>query len=150
MGAWVKIFSNLTSERGSDYDIEVGKASWSKGRLNNITSVQIIENRLCGVLAVPDTTWHHYDRYTVLLGKYGTNISKRILRVIQAKITPQHIGKRIDHSSSAFFLYVELKSTPKESGVLIRQEVGKWISLYVCSNGKAGFSISSKGKIDDH
>lgn len=146
MGAWLKLFIDGSSERGSDLDIAEGKASWSRGRLDNIKSVQLFDKTLCCVLTVPDTNWHQYDRYIAPLGIVGKGISTKTARVVQAEIKPEHLGMGVTISSSTGVLFVSLCDTPSKNDILISQDhVGLWLTTYILINGHIGFIISQRG-----
>jgi len=146
MGAWLKLFEDGTSERGSDADISKGKSSWSQGCLNNIKSVQIFERRHCCVLNMPNTNWHQYDRYIAPLDNMGNNASVRIARVMQAEIKPEHIGKNVFVIKSIRTIIANLCSNVSENGILISQEhVGLWVTMYILINGQLGILISERG-----
>lgn len=143
MGSWVKIFKDQTKEHGSDKDIELKKASWSKGRLDNIISVQLFEKSVCCVLSVPNTEWYQYDRYMASLS-VGSQ-SFRSARVVQAKITPSHVGKYISSSYAPGALLIEI-NTKSKNGILVKaKDVNLWLTAYILVNKKIGLTVCEKG-----
>jgi len=145
MGAWVKFFKDRTTERGSDLDIEEKKASWSKGRLDDIISVQISQRTLCGVMSIPDTEWHQYDRYMASLS-VGPQQSFRSARVIQAKVNTKHLGKNIIITNSTGIISIELTNQSTKDTMPIKSEhVGLWITLYILANGETGITFCERG-----
>ena len=146
MGAWLKLFKDGSSERGSDSDIAEGKASWSRGRLDGIKSVQLFDRTHCCALTMPNTQWHQYDRYMAMLGATGNNMSTKTARVVQAEIKPEHIGKAIHITNSARTILVYLCENIPKGDILISQEhVGLWATVYILNTGKIGFVISQRG-----
>jgi len=148
MGSWIKFFKDRTSERGSDLDIEEGKASWTQGKLDNIISVQVFEKSLCGVLSIPDTKWHQYDRYMVSMGTVNPSIKQsfRSARIIQAKITSKHIGRSVMYLSSVGLLSAQLTNNQADNTILLEQKhIGLWITLYIIADGQAGVTFCERG-----
>jgi len=147
MGIWIKFFEDRTRERGSDKDISNGQASWSKGKLDNIRCVQLFEKNLCCALTVPNTEWHQYDRYMASMGAVDCTIKQsfRSARVIQAKITPEHVGKSISCVSSTGVFLAELTCDAKDATLIKEENVGLWITLYILANGQAGMKFCEKG-----
>jgi len=92
MGAWLKIFKDGTKENGSDEKITKGKASWSRGQLDNIKEVKLFNIKQEASLSIPNTSWHQFDRYQVAVttGKQKSEITHR---VVQAEIKLHHINQ---------------------------------------------------------
>lgn len=143
MGAWLKLFSDGSSERGSDGDISEGKASWSRGRLRDIDSVYLSDNRFVCVLQVPNTEWYQYDRYMAPLGVVGKNVSIRTARVIQAKIQPEHVGNKIHSKFNGGVLFVRFSNAGDT--IISQEHVGLWITVYILNNGNIDFTICQRG-----
>jgi hypothetical protein len=155
MGTWIKLFNDGLSEVGSDSDIDQNKASWSRGRLDNIYSVQITERILDGELRVPDTEWHQFDRFEVSVGTSGTTSGKRIARVIQAKIQDCHMGMFICYNiDNSKFLWASIESClPKSEGTqraikITDAYLGQWLSLRISANRKSEIYIGERGKLN--
>jgi len=146
MGVWIKLFNDGSSEHGSDSDIINKQASWSRGRLDGIESVQIFEGNVGVVLVVPNTEWYQYDRYVALLDTPGVHVPTRVARVVQALIKPEHIGKRVNFKQAIGLFYASLEDTPSEQGLLVcKEHVGLWISIYVLINKQAGIQFCERG-----
>jgi len=146
MGAWVKLFKDGSSEHGSDLDIKEGKASWSRGLLDNIVSVHLSDKMYCCALNVPNTEWYQYDRYMATLGAVGNNMSSRTARVIQAKVQPEHVGKKICLTIFPYTTIATFCNDILKDGILISQEhVGLWVTMYILTNNKIGITMSKKG-----
>jgi hypothetical protein len=145
MGAWVKVFKDGTSERGSDLDIINKKASWSKGRLKNIVSVSLFDKNKCCVLSVSETDWYQYDRYMAMLGGTGENMATRVARIVQARLQNKHLGKKIQIVKSIGITVVDLSDNIDSNFVISKEHIGQWITIYLLVNGKSGVIISEKG-----
>jgi len=144
MGAWIKFFKDGPSEHGSDIDINNGKASWSRGRLNNITFVQLFEDRTCLNMNVPNTSWHQYDRFVAPLGEYGKNVSARIARVVQAEIKSCHVGLSAQYICINHTAFINLQDS-SDGRVITSKDIGLWITGYILYNGETGLEICEKG-----
>ncbi len=146
MGAWIKLFKDGSSEHGSDLNIKEGKASWSRGLLDNIKSVQLFDKTYCCVLDIPNTEWYQYDRYLAMLGNVGKNMSSRTARIIQAKITPEHIYKTLCLTEFPGVLMATLCDDKSKDGILVSQEhVNLWVTMYILVHGQIGITISKRG-----
>lgn len=154
MGAWTKIFTDNSVEHGFDSDIKAGKASWSQGRLTNISKVQISEKLIEGVLSVPNTDWHHFDRYEAQI-YMGQAVSTRVFRVIQAKITCDHFNKYICYNiDNTKFVWASIEEEPPKdktiSCIKINEIlVNKWISLGI-SLKKCFLFVGERGSLNGH
>lgn len=83
MGAWVKRFVDGKFEVGTDYDVSNKKASWTKGRLDWISSVEIHDGKII-VLEGTGSFWQSDD----LEARLGINESYNIVtRRIQKQLT---------------------------------------------------------------
>ena len=82
MNGWVKRFSDNTSEVGSDPVVQRREASWSRGRLDDITSVELHDTGHVAILEGFGEFWQSDD--------YDVNIYQSkpqlITRRIQKKI----------------------------------------------------------------
>jgi hypothetical protein len=156
MGAWIKVFNDGSTENGLDSDIEAKKASWSKGRLSDISKVQIYEKMIECVLSVQETNWHQFDRYTADISSVGTVKSKRIGRVIQAEIKQQHVGMYLCYNIEDHrFLWANVTNyaSKQDSQKVIRitsNLVGQWISLCISSSKNGTLWIGERGKFNGH
>jgi hypothetical protein len=151
MGAWEKVFSDRTFEIGRDEDVNNNRASWSKGRLDDMVACWLL-GFMCKILiTIPDTEWHQFDRYEVPLA-VGSHNGRRIIRVLQAKIQPEHKDCVIQYSIEGEFDHLQKFEFSKEpSGdapsILIEEEhVGKWFTVTIDFNGTIRFCFTDKGK----
>jgi hypothetical protein len=156
MGAWIKVFEDGSIERGLDSDILNKKASWSKGSLSGIAKVQISEKMTEGLLSVPQTDWHHFDRYIADISCVGKATSQRICRVIQAEIKPQHIGAYLCYNiKDQRFVWASVANSFSKQDAqnviqITNDLVGKWISLCVSSSGNNFVWIGERGKLNGY
>lgn len=150
-GAWEKVFSDRSFEIGRDEDIENKRASWSKGRLDDMIACWLF-GFMCRILiAIPDTEWHQFDRYEVPLA-VGKHDGKRIIRALQAKIQPEHEGKFIHHliegefDEKQSFMFFDDPSDEAPSIFITEENVGKWFTVTIDFNGKIKFCFTEKGR----
>ena len=94
MGYWIKVFTDDSTELGSDELIARKKASWSKGKLVNIAEVKLANSLSFARLAVPSTIWHQFDRFSIVIGSPQHNIEPTH-RVVQAQIQDQIVRQMI-------------------------------------------------------
>jgi hypothetical protein len=155
MPTWVKIFSDNSCEYGKDSDIAIGKASWSKGKLENICAVEFRERdeRRC-LLVVPNTSWHQFDRFSVIVSE-GTHQPTRTHRVIQAKIKEEHIGFFLTKgpSNRPYPRWAVSKVQHPFDSLCMRitkEHVGKWLTVILPSRGRSEITFSVRGKMHDN
>lgn len=144
---WIKYFKDGTSEPGFDNLINENKASWSKGRLKDINVVSLKGNNYNCALEVPNTEWHQFDRFLNIM---GSNQSLRILRVIQAKITKDHIGmyfcsNNTESNNNYYYLSKEITGSCFQ---ITEELVDQWITFIGNEKtGKFSFVVVNKGQV---
>lgn len=147
MGMWIKHFIDGTSELGTDNDIKNKEASWTKGRLKDIKSVELSNKIVLANLSVPDSEWHHFDHF-VVNPELENPVSIRVLRVIQAKIQKEHIGMFVNSLvSGKFNFYFSIENEDSNNSIIITDElVDKWATVVLPERGYPQFIFSDKGK----
>ena len=148
IGSWIKSFVDGSIETGTDGDIEENKASWSKGRLDGIKDVLLIDGFVSCSLSLDNTSWHQFDRFIVPL-EIGTNRPIRTHRVIQAEIKPHHVGKYLNiNKPCCSFFCCTLEDTVSEFQIK-EKHVGKWLSVILQLRHGLSVNILNKGQIND-
>ena len=64
---WTKIFRNGTIEDGGDHLVQQGKASWSRGCLTDIKTVELEVNRWLFSISGTTGNWHQSDDFVSLI-----------------------------------------------------------------------------------
>jgi hypothetical protein len=156
MGAWVKLFVDGSKEHGSDQEIAKGNASWSRGRLDGIREVRLFGKTQVCSLSVPNTLWHQFDRFIVVVSE-GTPQPIKTHQVAQAEIKDIHVGLSLVGSNNGgcyFWTMVQdIRQSNKNSFLckLIEEEdVGKWLTVVLPSRDYPRITFSTKGKINDN
>jgi hypothetical protein len=150
-GTWVKFFTDGTQEHGSDIDIANRTASWSRGRLSDVTEVSISEGTRSVHLNAEDTEWHQFDRFVIPVAT-GTHRPQRTHRVIQAKIQPHHVGLLVEMKKTSTITLCSLvgdktKYTGEER--IIEDDVGLWLTVILPAKDKPYAVIAERGKIKE-
>lgn len=161
MAAWIKRFVDSTEEYGSDRDIEEGKASWSKGRLEGIKECVLSAFGHEVIVSIPDTEWHQFDRMEVPVS-VGQHMSIRRARVLQVKIKATHtlsfikevlMGSHIDERYNRYFdkrHYSLLEKLPdcsvrNHNYIEVEQKhLDKWFTIMIDDMG-VHISFADKG-----
>lgn len=146
VSAWTKIFEDGTKEYGTDYRISTGSASWTRGQLNNIVEVQLSNRIMLASLSVPNTSWHQFDHFIVVLD-LDTSKPKRICRVVQAEIKEHHKDMfLIKDCYNKYSFSIVVTSTKNTESIQITEEmIGKWITLVIYETGEPYMNLSEKG-----
>jgi len=152
MSAWLKIFSNGEKEYGDDIAISLGKSSWSKGRLDDIKEVRLInKERVCS-LSISDTVWHQFDRFVTPLVTDGLNSSHKIFQAVQAEIQSCHVGSFLVSSKSGNNFYWSVLRIEKDGSLFSKRitdrDIGRWITLVLPCYDFPSIDFSPKGKIN--
>ena len=154
---WIKFFADSTLERGRDKDIDAGKASWSRGRLTDIIEVRSFMGQRVGSLKVPNTHWHQFDRFVVVIGDGNVTEPLKTHCVTQAEILPRHQGQSLVCSNSGgYFFWVVVQDLKKAgddykfSKLLTDRHVGKWLTLILPKEDYPTLTFSTKGKMYDN
>jgi hypothetical protein len=92
MKGWIKHFADGTLETGTDRDTRLGRASWTRGRLRDITRVEAWQDRNSIAVAGTGSFWQSDDCEAILYG----NDSRIVARRIQKRIEPTDIVMFID------------------------------------------------------
>lgn len=131
---WIKYFADGEIEIGSDILIDQGKASWRNGRLNDITSVEIIENEktysLTSIYA--SKWWQGDDYYASYSGPNKAVPGKLVRRFVQFKIEQGNIGKHIVLIKLPTGYKIVLRDNAQNSLFQILPEhLGMWLTLSI-------------------
>jgi hypothetical protein len=152
MGLWIKFFTDKTNEYGTDELIKNKKASWSKGKFENIKHCRISVFDSLIDIEIPNTEWHQFDKFIAVLGE-GTYKSVRTHMVLQAKIKSEHIGKFISINyytgdiCDAFECKLTNEAIPSSTCIQIEEShCNKWFTGIIDKEGPY-VSISDKGSI---
>jgi hypothetical protein len=145
MGAWIKVFTDNSTEVGTDAQITHKQASWSQGKLTDIHHVQIYENRFGICCTLENTKWHQFDRFISFLDQLGPQCN-RVFRCIQVQIQQNHVGQYIIVDRIQFVYFVTLGDN-KTDFVITDEHVGKWLTLKISHKGKFSIMVSEKGMV---
>jgi len=155
MGAWQKIFTDGSLEDGSDEAIAKRKASWTNGRLEDIKEVKLFNNHFICSLTVPNTTWHQFDRFAVLVSE-GTQFPMKLHQVVQAEITSKHVGLSLMSSNvGGSYCWILVKDSKELKNYTFcesieEKHIGKWLSIILPRRDYPKISFLIKGKIHDN
>jgi len=144
MGTWTKVFKDGSTEVGTDAQITNQKASWSRGRLDNIKSVEIYEKNFGISCTIDNTSWHQFDRFISFFNQTGPQCN-RVFRAIQAQIKQKHIGKYIIINRIQFVYFITINDTGP-GFMIANKHIDKWLTFAISHSGKFNMSISEKGK----
>lgn len=152
MGSWLKLFTDGTSERGSDKDVDSHKASWTLGRHKGLCEVRLFHDLKTCSLSVPDTNWHQFDRFSVIVSE-GRQEATRTHRVVQAEIFSSHIGLYLICSNSysyySWTVVRDLRDTDAKlfHRRLTKKHAGQWLTLILPAQGYPMTTFSVRGKM---
>jgi len=156
MGAWLKLFKDGTQEHGTDEKIARGDASWTRGRLKGIKEVRISNTKRVATLTVPETSWHQFDRFEVIV---GTEIAKPNIthKVVQAEIRPHHTGQSLVCSLTggqvSWAIIRDLKDVGEKSffyKLITKNHIGKWLTVILPEKDYPAVIFSTRGKMNDN
>lgn len=129
MNGWIKLFADGTDEIGSDEYISKKLASWSKGRLEDMTGVELHHNGTVVILEGTGSFWQSDD----LIARMSQNgRSQLITRRIQKQIQDDDMWLLTDHCPN-FYRYSVASyrniQHPFSGKMRILAQRGKWLTL---------------------
>jgi hypothetical protein len=147
MCAWIKFFSDGTTEVATEASLSSGKSSWTKGRLENIKEVQLITKTIVASLSVSNTNWYQFNRHIALMQE-GKVSSPSLFSVVQAEIKEDHINKYIvsKNIGNCFFYTILNDHFCKDFVKISNEDIGKWITLILPKFKKPYIVLCDKGK----
>lgn len=78
MHGWVKHFVDGTKEVGTDYDVRMKKASWSRGRLTKMVGAEILHGEKRLVIQLPGTYWQSDDYDVSIFSSQPELVTRRL------------------------------------------------------------------------
>lgn len=144
MSYWMKYFNDGTVEQGTDKDIALEKASWSKGRLKGINAA-LLHYSGALVKVTASEIWQK-DQFITGIGPYPPS---RIARSLGIKVTTADIGQcaYLHHEGSHVYT---LSFAPMVRGNYIRiseNDVGKWLVVKINKVGTVGLLIEERYRV---
>ena len=145
MSYWIKHFVDARNEIGKDADIIQGKASWSRGRLEGITSATLSYAGTIIIVSGRDI-WQK-DQYG---GVVGTT-PQRLSRSLGTKITQHDVGKKLylygPNRLEVYYLTMA-DIVPLGDHITIQpQHVGQWAVVTIKQSGKPVITIEEKYRV---
>lgn len=144
MNGWIKRFADGQVEKGSDYDVQNKKASWSRGRLSHIVSTELHHNGHVIIIDGTGEFWQSDD----LEAFVGINHDYRLVtRRIQKKIEVADNWLLID--SVGKYKHFRLVSASMDMAVEYRRRldglVGKWFTAEIdVATGRTTFDFKEE------
>lgn len=126
----MKSFADGKVEVGTDEDVSLKKASWSKGRLTGISSVEIHYNEARLIIEGTGEYWQS-DDYEVDFGRKTPTI---ITRRIQKKINTYDAFMCIYSVDKSMYIKVasfasDMGNTRNHIARIPDKNIGKWLTL---------------------
>jgi len=144
MSYWIKHFVDARNEVGRDTDVMSGKASWSRGRLEGITSATL--SYAGTVVVVPGREIWQKDQYGGVVG----STPQRLSRSLGTKITQQDVGKKLYlHGTGRLEVYYLTMAdiVPGDFIAVQPDHVGQWAVVTIKQSGKPVVSIEEKYRV---
>jgi hypothetical protein len=142
---WIKHFVDGSLEIGPDYLTAQGKASWRNGKLNDIISVDIIENDYrYSLISKEPRIWWQGDEYHARFMPEQTVPGELKRRFIQFQLMSEDIGKYIHIVQLPGCYQIILKDNLKGAICQLDQMTykGMWLTVHVVPGlGKPGIQI---------
>lgn len=133
MNGWIKYFADGTQESGSDADVHNKKASWSKGRLDNITAVAVVHGKLAAGIGGKGEFWQSDDYEADLL---INRPSKLVVRRVQKRISPVDVMITARHKGDFQVATVhDLIDQGADLYIALTEDLkGKWLTVELNCN----------------
>lgn len=124
MGYWLKKFTDGTFERGEDRTVALGLASWSKGRLYNMSSVELEHSNLVIKICGEGEYWQS-DTYESTFPMPSSRLTRRR---IERKIAEQDTFIKVYTNNNK--LKISFNSDVRNPGTLLPIEkhmINSWL-----------------------
>ena len=80
MRAWIKYFADGSKEVGNDIDIELKRASWSRGRLTDMVSAEVLYDNKRLAILIPGKFWQSDDYEVSVFEPHPSLVVRRLQR----------------------------------------------------------------------
>ena len=144
MSYWVKHFADSTHEVGKDADIRTGKASWSKGRLKNITAATL--GYAGTVVVVPGTNIWQKDKYGAIMNLPPSRISRSLGVMIQQ----QDVGKNLflrQMGNDVYHIKITDQAVIGTPTVVEPEHIGQWAVVTIQKSGNPKLTIEERYRV---
>lgn len=118
MYGWIKHFADGTKEVGTDEDVGMKRASWSRGRLTSMVGAEVIHGNVRMAILSPGEFWQS-DDYDVDVFEPTPSL---VVRRLQKKIERGDGLRRVQDDNS-IVLSLDDTYVPSE------EIIGKWLTL---------------------
>jgi hypothetical protein len=143
---WTKTFSDSTQETGTDPLIDSGFASWTNGRLEDLIEVSLSFFPRIITTKIP-SEYHQFDRFLAEIDVGNRILPVRVARVLQAKITNDHLGQHLLYNIIRNNAYLLITSQPTQTSIPITKDlIDKWATVVLTKKGFF-FDFCPKGRI---
>lgn len=124
---WVKYFADGKKEFGYDQLVREKKASWSKGRLDNMTAVELHHN---GTTIAIEGTGQFWQSDTLETSLFSLN-TQFVKRTLSKKIHERDTGFTVNNGIVKFFA---LRTSEDNIFFTIEEDIGKTFVLEIECN----------------
>lgn len=133
MNGWVKYFLDSTVEIGTDNDVRLKKASWSRGRLSDMTGAKILFNNKGFLLQGIGSYWQSDDLDAKIFDKTSSLAVRRLQKQIDKDdmwiyVTMTDTGKKFTVQNARQDPY-SLPPANAQTYAVTKDLVGKWLTL---------------------
>jgi len=149
MSYWIKHFVDTRNETGKDADLMSGKASWTNGRHEGMTSATLsFAGSILRVFAMnPGAEIWQKDQH---IAGVGSGLpAQRIARSLGLKVTEHDVGKCAylhKEGHDIYSLRIE-KNTMANHIVLLKKDVGSWLVAKISRVGTVGLLIGERYRV---
>jgi len=151
MQGYTKHFTDGSTELITDDLVKANKASWQRGRLHNISAVDLHMDDLLITLSSPGEYWVADDYINIVrIPSAGNSItvpSQCIARRVERKLTEEDIGKWIIleiRDEKMFHMYLSSKEGPCSQYQVTQEHIDKWLILeYDLQKASVGYRLAN-------
>jgi hypothetical protein len=128
MGYWIKHFKDGSTEKGTDIAIKSKIASWSKGKLNDMSGVELSHAQY-KIEIHGDGEFHQSDVFEVVYPNFvPTLLKRRLFR----KITSEDSFVKIQKTSNSLCVkFNEKKINNGKYTTIHKPWIGKWMVVEI-------------------
>ena len=144
MSYWIKQFADGSMEQGTDEDVMRGRASWTKGRLKDMSCAIL---HFCGtIIKVAGSHIWQKDQFVSGIGPYPPT---RIARSLGVQITEREVGQCAYLEDAGSHVYT-LAFAPMAKGKHVRltkDDINSWVVIKISQSGTVGLFIEERYRV---
>lgn len=131
MQGYIKHFTDGSTEKVTDDLVMKKQASWSRGKLDNMSAADLHMSGLLLTISGQGSYWVADDMMNIYRGPNITVPSQFLARRLQKQITEDEVNKwaTLEIRKNSYHMYMASKEGPSAAYKILPEHVGQWLTL---------------------